>query len=180
MPTENQNIELLLNQCKLQNQKAQFAVYNLYSKAMYNVAYRILGNQMEAEDVMQDSFLKAFTKIETYNSDATFGAWLKRIVINKSINELKKSKAYQTEAISENFEKVDENNDEILFTNQKAEHVLKTIQSLKTNYKVILTLFFIEGFDLEEITEILKISYENCRTTMSRAKESLRKKLVAQ
>ena len=177
MTTEIQNIELLLAQCKLQNQKAQFAVYNLYSKAMYNVAFRILGNQMEAEDVMQDSFLKAFTKIETYNETSTFGAWLKKIVINKSINELKKSKAYQTETISDNFEKVDDAENEISFTNQKAENVLKTIQNLKPNYKVILTLFFIEGYDLEEITEILKISYENCRTTMSRAKESLRKKL---
>lgn len=177
MLNENQNIELLHAQCKLQNQKAQFAVYNLYSKAMYNVAFRILGNQNDAENVMQDSFLKAFTKIETYNATATFGAWLKKIVVNKSINELKKSKAYQTETLSENFEKVDAVEADLSFTNQKAEHVLQAIQSLKPNYKVILTLFFIEGFDLEEITEILKISYENCRTTMSRAKESLRKKL---
>lgn len=177
MLAENQNIELLLNQCKLQNQKAQFEVYNLYSKAMYNVAFRILGNQNEAENIMQDSFLKAFTKIETYNSTATFGAWLKKIVINKSINELKKSKAYQTETLANNFEKVEETENDISFTNQKAEHVLKAIQSLKPNYKIILTLFFIEGYDLEEITELLKISYENCRTTMSRAKESLRKKI---
>ena len=99
-----------------------------------------------------------------------------KIVINKSINELKKTKAYQTETISENFEKVDEINDEISFINLKAEYVLNTLQSLKPNYKVILTLFYIEGFDLEEITEILKISYKNCRTTMSRAKDSLRKR----
>lgn len=177
MPPENQNIDLLLLQCKLQNQKAQTAVYKLYSGAMYNVAFRILGNQNEAENVMQDGFLKAFAKLETFNNDGTFGAWLKRIVINKSINELKKSKAYKTEALSENFEKIEDQDPEISFTNQKAEHVLKTIQSLKPNYKIILTLFFIEGYDLEEITELLKISYENCRTTMSRAKESLRKKL---
>ena len=177
MLTNNQNIDLLLSQCKLQNQKAQTAVYRLYSKAMYNVAFRILGNQNDAENVMQDSFLKAFTKIESLNNKATFGAWLKKIVINKSINELKKSKAYRTEILSDNYEKTEETEPEISFTNQKAEHVLKTIQSLKPNYKIILTLFFIEGYDLEEITDLLKISYENCRTTMSRAKESLRKKL---
>ncbi len=177
MLAQNQNIELLLAQCKLQNQKAQFAVYNLYSAAMYNVAFRILGNQNEAENIMQDSFLKAFTKIETYKHEATFGAWLKKIVINKSINELKKTKAYITETITENFENIPARDDDTFFTNQKVAHVLKTIQSLKPNYRVILTLFFIEGYDLEEITIILKISYPNCRTTMSRAKESLRQKL---
>ena len=177
MLAENQNIELLLIQCKLQNQKAQFAVYNLYSKAMYNVAFRILGNQNEAENIMQDSFLKAFTKIDSYNSTSTFGAWLKKIVINKSINELKKSKAYSTEPLADHFEKVEEAESDLSFTNQKAEHVLKTIQSLKPNYKIILTLFFIEGYDQEEISEILNISYANCRTTLSRAKDSLRKKL---
>jgi RNA polymerase sigma factor (sigma-70 family) len=174
---ENQNINLLLEQCKQQNEKAQFAIYNLYSNAMYNVAYRILGNQVEAEDIMQDSFLKAFTKIETHHASATFGAWLKRIVINKSINELKKSKAFVTELISENFEQIDDSGTEISFVNQKAAAILKTIQSLKPNYKVILTLFFVEGYDLEEISEILKISYGNCRTTMSRAIENLRKKM---
>ena len=179
MLSESQNIELLVAQCKNQNQKAQTAIYKLYSNAMYNVAFRILGNQNEAENIMQDSFLKAFTKIETFNNSATFGAWLKKIVINKSINELKKSKAYQTETLSDNYEKIELTDDELTFTNQKAAHVLKTIQSLKPNYKIILTLFFIEGYDLEEITELLKISYENCRTTMSRAKESLRKKLQA-
>ena len=82
--------------------------------------------------------------------------------------------------LDENTEVIDDSNDNgISYSELKAESVLKTIQNLKPNYKIILTLFFIEGYDLEEITQILNISYENCRTMMSRAKESLRTKLNA-
>ena len=115
--------------------------------------------------------------MDSYSGTVTFGAWLKKIVVNRSINELKKNSNYQTEILDENFELVDPNEEEPLAENSlKAEQVLKIMQGLKPNYKVILTLFFIEGYDLEEISGILKISNENCRTTMSRAKESLRKK----
>ena len=144
---------------------------------MFNVAFRIVNDKALAEEVMQDGFLSAFTKLDSYSGNVTFGAWLKKIVVNRSINELKKNSNYQTENLNENFEMVDPNDEESLAVNSlKAEQVLKIMQGLKPNYKVILTLFFIEGYDLEEISGILNISNENCRTTMSRAKESLRKK----
>ena len=144
---------------------------------MFNVAFRIVNDKTLAEEIMQDGFLSAFTKLDSYSGSVTFGAWLKKIVVNRSINELKKNSNYQTEILDENFELVDPNAEESLSVNSlKAEQVLKIMQSLKPNYKVILTLFFIEGYDLEEISGILNISNENCRTTMSRAKESLRKK----
>lgn len=144
---------------------------------MFNVAFRIVNDKALAEEIMQDGFLSAFTKLDSYSGNVTFGAWLKKIVVNRSINELKKNSNYQTESLNENFELVDPNEEESLSVNSlKAEQVLKIMQDLKPNYKVILTLFFIEGYDLEEISGILNISNENCRTTMSRAKESLRKK----
>lgn len=144
---------------------------------MFNVAFRIVNDKALAEEIMQDGFLSAFTKLDSYSGNVTFGAWLKKIVVNRSINELKKNSNYQTESLNENFELVDPNEEESLSVKSlKAEQVLKIMQGLKPNYKVILTLFFIEGYDLEEISGILNISNENCRTTMSRAKESLRKK----
>lgn len=150
----------------------------MYYKAMYNVSFRIVSDSVLAEDIMQESFLKAFTKLTSYDGTVTFGAWLKRIVINTSINELKKTSKYQIEPLSDSLELVDYKEDENTnYTDLKANQVIKTIQSLKSNYKIILTLFFIEGYDLEEITSILNISNENCRTMMSRAKENLRKKL---
>ena len=145
---------------------------------MFNVAFRIVNDKTLAEEIMQDGFLSAFTKLDSYSGNVTFGAWLKKIVVNRSINELKKNSNYQTENLNENFEMVDPNDEESLAVNSlKAEQVLKIMQELKPNYKIILTLFFIEGYDLEEISGILNISNENCRTTMSRAKESLRKKV---
>lgn len=177
MKNQNSEIAFLLQQCKEHNQKAQLAIYNQYYSAMFNVAFRIVNDKTLAEEIMQDGFLSAFTKLDSYSGNVTFGAWLKKIVVNRSINELKKNSNYQTECLSENFEVVDPNEEESLSVNSlKAEQVLKIMQGLKPNYKVILTLFFIEGYDLEEISGILNISNENCRTTMSRAKESLRKK----
>jgi RNA polymerase sigma-70 factor (ECF subfamily) len=170
---------MLLEQCRQHNEKAQMRIYNLYYKAMFNIAYRIIGNQEEAEDAMQESFLKAFSKIESYKGDVTFGAWLKKIVINQSITEIRKNKKYAIETMPDHFETEEEYEpDDMAFHQMKAEQVLKTLEVLKPNYKLIITLFFIEGYDLEEITSILNISYENCRTMMSRAKQSLRKKLM--
>ena len=171
------HIDDLLALCKQKNQKAEFEIYHRYSKAMYNVAYRIVKDEHFAEDVMQESFLKAFTKLDSFSGNVTFGSWLKKIVVNTSINELKKSNKYQFESLDENIEVMDFKEESENYSELKAESILKTIQSLKSNYKIILTLFFIEGYDLEEITRILNISNENCRTMMSRAKESLRKKL---
>lgn len=145
---------------------------------MYNVAFRIVSDAMLAEDIMQESFLKAFAKLDSYSGMVTFGAWMKKIVVNTSINELKKSNKYQFESINDTEDILDAISDNLDSYDQlKAENILKTIQNLKPNYKIILTLFFIEGYDLEEIEGILNISNQNCRTMMSRAKDSLRKKL---
>ena len=178
MKNQNLDIAILLERCKENNEKAQLTLYNQYYKAMFNVSYRILGDSYLAEDVMQESFLKAFTKLDSYSGNVTFGSWLKKIVVNTSINELKKSNKHQFESLEETIQVIDFKDEESEdYSILKAESILKTIQSLKSNYKIILTLFFIEGYDLEEITSILNISNENCRTMMSRAKESLRKKL---
>lgn len=177
MKNQNLDITILLERCKENNEKAQLTLYNQYYKAMFNVSYRIVGDSYLAEDVMQESFLKAFTKLDSFSGNVTFGAWLKKIVVNTSINELKKYNKYQFESVEDTSEIYDFKEESENYSQLKAENVLKTIQSLKSNYKIILTLFFIEGYDLEEITGILNISNENCRTMMSRAKESLRKKL---
>lgn len=179
MKNQNPDIAILLERCAANNEKAQLTLYNMYYKAMYNVSFRIVGDTNLAEDIMQESFLKAFTKLDSYSRTVTFGAWLKKIVINSSINEFKKNNKYQIEFLSDTIEIADLNDeDDINYNQLKATNVLKALQDLKPNYRIILTLFFIEGYDLEEITTILKISNENCRTMMSRAKESLRKKLT--
>lgn len=149
---------------------------------MYNVAFRIVKNEHFAEDVMQESFLKAFTKIDSYKKEVTFGAWLKRIVINNSIDFCKKNNKLKFDDFEKNLYKVEDSETDdaydVNFDDIKVKEILQAIQSLKTSYSTMLTLFYIEGYDQEEISEILKISYANCRTTLSRAKESLRHKII--
>ena len=180
MTLTNQNIEQLIALCKSNNQLAQLEIYNRYYKAMFNVAYRIVKDRFEAEDIMQDSFLSAFTKLDTIKDIMTFGAWLKRIVINNSIYHFNKNNKYQDVPLDDVMYKMEDNqgvSDDYEFTNIKAHQVLETMKSLKDSYRISLNLHLIEGYDYEEMSEIMNMSYANCRTTVSRAKESLRQKL---
>lgn len=182
MSLANQNIENLIALCKQKNQLAQFEIYNRYNKAMYNVACRIVKDQHFAQDVMQEGFLKAFTKINDYKQEVLFGAWLKRIIVNYSIDFYKKNNRIAYNDFDKTFYKVEnleeETIDDLDFKNLKVAQILDAMNSLKDNYRMVLTLFFIEGYDQEEISEILNISYPNCRTMISRAKESLKSKLI--
>jgi RNA polymerase sigma-70 factor (ECF subfamily) len=167
--------------CKQKNQKAQGEIYNRYAKAMYNVSFRIVKDDHFAEDVMQEGFLRAFIKINDFKQEVSFGAWLKRIIVNCSIDFYKKNNQFKSEDFETTLYKIEESTTDITecnsFNELKVKQILETINALKYNYRMVLTLFYIEGYDSEEISEILKISYSNCRTTLSRAKESLRKKL---
>ena len=150
---------------------------------MFNTSIRIVKNSFEAEDIMQDSFLMAFNKLENLKEAKTFGPWLKRIVVNNSIYHYKKNIKKNEVPINDMLYKIEENNEGIdsnyELTSLKAQQVLKTLKTLKDNYRIILTLNLIEGYDHEEISTIMNISNINCRTTISRAKECLRKKLQA-
>ncbi|QDO94803.1 RNA polymerase sigma factor [Formosa sediminum] len=176
----NTHIDTLITLCKTGDQSAQLEVYNRYYKAMYNTSFRIVKNSFEAEDIMQDSFLTAFTKLESLNDIKTFGAWLKRIVINNSIHHFNKNNKYEDVPFDTVMYKVEDTYvDPIQDQDAKAQAnlILKTMNSLKDNYRIALTLHLIEGYDYEEISGIMNVSYANCRTTISRAKESLRQKL---
>ena len=175
------NIEKLIELCKAGNQKAQLEVYNRYFKAMYNTSLRIVNDSFEAEDIMQDSFLTAFTKLDKLKDISTFGAWLKRIVINNSIYHYKKNGKYDNVPLDNVLYKVEDksyNKEEDDYSKLKAKEVLSAMNLLKDNYRIALNLHLVEGYDYEEISEIMNITNSNCRTTISRAKESLRKNLM--
>lgn len=179
MQSNNQHITQLLQRCKNGEQSAQFEIYKLYYKAMYNTSLRILNDSFEAEDVMQESFLVAFTKLSTFKGEVSFGAWLKRIVINKSITQLRKNKKFDHVPLEVVTEKGDYNgNGSEEYSTLSMKVILGAINQLKDNYKVALTLNLIEGYDYEEISDIMQISYQNSRTIISRAKNKLRQLLV--
>ncbi len=178
MHNKNQHINQLLQHCKNGKQSAQFEIYKLYYKAMYNTSLRILKDSFEAEDVMQESFLVAFTKLGTFKGEVTFGSWLKRIVINKSITQLRKNNKYEEVSLDKVSEQSESTVDTTEYTMLKAKDISETINQLKDNYRLALTLHLIEGYDYEEIAEIMHITYQNSRTTISRAKNKLRQLLV--
>jgi len=175
-----QPIETVLSLCSKGNQLAQLEVYNRYQKAMYNISLRIVKDTAEAEDVMQESFMTAFSKLDSFKGTSTFGAWLKRIVVNNSITQYKKSKRYVPLPEHGLEDEIDETEglDTEAYQSLQTTTLLTSMEALNESYRQILTLHYIEGYDYEEICDILQIGYGNCRTLISRAKESLRKKLA--
>ncbi|TYB79959.1 RNA polymerase sigma factor [Bizionia myxarmorum] len=156
-------------------------IYNRYYKAMYNTAFRIVKNSFEAEDIMQEAFLSAFTMLDTLLESTTFGAWLKRIVVNKSIYNYTKNGKYQHVPVDAVLYKLEDESTSLssdeTANSPKVKVILNAINGLKDTYRIALTLHLIEGFDYEEIGQITNVSYANCRTTVSRAKEKLRQAL---
>jgi len=140
---------------------------------MYNTALRIVGTQEEAEDVLQESFLAAFRMLPSYREDASFGAWLKRIVVNKSINKLKKQVNMQSvdseTEMAERYEWPDEGNSGI-----DVALVKEGIASLPSGFRTVLTLYLLEGYDHVEISEIMGISVSTSKSQYNRAKKKLR------
>jgi len=138
---------------------------------MYSVCMRMINNETDAEDVMQEAFLNAFKKIDTYKGEVSFGAWLKKIVINRSLDYLKKRKV-KFEEINEKTQKFIDHQMETKEVNMKV--IKDAIQKLPDGYRVVLSLYLIEGYDHEEISEILNISNSNSRTQFLRAKNKLK------
>jgi RNA polymerase sigma factor (sigma-70 family) len=161
----------LIDRCRVGDRKAQFELYKLYYKPMYNVCLRLIGNEVDAEDVMQEAFLKAFTKIDTYEGKVSFGAWLKKIVINRSLDELKKRKVKFVEL---NEKIPDEEPTSLNVSEIQMEKLKKSIQQLPDGYRVVLSLYLLEGYDHEEISQILGISNVSSRSQFMRAKQKLR------
>lgn len=141
---------------------------------MYNVCLRMVGSQVDAEDVMQEAFLNAFTKIDTYQGVVSFGAWLKKIVINRSLDYLKKRKV-KFEELNEKIP--DEEPVTIDISEIQMEKLKNAIQKLPDGYRVVLSLYLLEGYDHEEIAQILGISNVSSRSQFMRAKLKLREML---
>ena len=166
----------LVEECRQGSRKAQFEIYKLYANAMYNVALRIVNDDAEAEDVLQEAFLDAFNRIKDFRQETTFGLWLKQIVINRSINYLRKRKA---EFVSiEEVDVADTPNYDESETHLKVEAIKAAMAELPDGYRVVLTLYLFEGYDHEEIAHILKITENTSRTQYMRAKRKLNSLLV--
>lgn len=166
----------LVEKCRQNDRKAQMQLYHKYCEGMYCVAMRFLKNADDAEDVLQESFIRAFQKLHQFKGEVTFGAWLKRIVVNKSIDFLK-SKHQKTVELDEGYMHIPDDDDWKVDVGIRVEEVKLQIEKLPEKYRYVVQLFLVEGYDHNEISEILGISETASRTRLLRGKGYLKESL---
>ncbi|MVM39801.1 sigma-70 family RNA polymerase sigma factor [Spirosoma sp. HMF3257] len=169
----------LVKRCQQGERRAQYELYQHYVKAMYNVCLRILNHEAEAEDVLQEAFMDAFSHINSFRGQSTFGAWLKQIVVNRAINHLRSRRLELVDLESNRFgeddgpdladsEPYDEEGIQL-----EVDRVRRAMQLLPEGYRVVLSLYLFEGYDHEEIGNVLNISETTSRTQYLRGKKRL-------
>lgn len=167
----------ILKKCMRGNRKAQMKLYDLYADAMYIITCRYISNREDAKDVMQEAFLKAFTRLSQYKGEVAFGAWLKRIMINQCIDTLKKRSLVYEEMNDQTLTIIDDNESWDIDTTVSKQEIIQAIENLPNKYKYVLQLYLIEGYDHQEISEILEIPIRTSRTQLMRGKTKLKNKL---
>jgi RNA polymerase sigma-70 factor (ECF subfamily) len=148
--------------------KARYQLYQLYSKAMFNVCYRMMNNREDAEDMLQEAFIQAFQKLDTFRNESGFGSWLKTITIRTCINALNKRRLdlnYFDEM--HRFESAEEEPEEALYT---TENILEAMNQLPEGGRIVFSLYLLEGYDHSEISQILNITESTSKTQYMRAK----------
>ncbi|RJE75423.1 RNA polymerase sigma factor [Reichenbachiella sp. MSK19-1] len=164
----------LVEAVRRQDRTAQFELYQLYAKAMLNTSYRIVYDQMEAEDVVQEAFVKAFGSIDQFRGDASFGSWLKRIVVNGALNVLKRRKELM-DINDQNEEEWIE--DPVSYDTLEVNQVKAAVAELPDGFRIVFTLYMFEGYDHKEVASILNITESTSKSQLNRAKVKLRELL---
>ncbi len=162
----------LVDRCIDGDRNAQFDIYRLYSTAMYNTCLRITSHSSDAEDVMQEAFFKAFDKIKTYENKVSFGAWLKRIMVNTAIDFMRKSKPILI-PIEEVREVCVETESEDSVMPEDVQQLKNAMIKLPRGYRLVIDLFYFEDYSHDEIAEFLGISASTSRSQLARAKKRL-------
>jgi len=173
---------MLIDRACKGDQQSMFRLYKMYVRAMYNISIRIVSNQLDAEDVVQESFASVFCNMKTYRREVSFGAWLKRIVINKSINHVKKQKIWfaDMEYLSETevaFDEDDFSNDN-LFAEISPEMIHEAIKTLPAKAKAVFNLYLLEDYPHKDIAGMLDISESTSKSQYQRARKLLQEKLL--
>jgi len=164
----------LIQQCQAGDRVAQNELYKRYAGAMYNICRRMMNDEEEARDLMQDAFVEAFMKIHTLKELNTFSAWIKRITVNKCINAIKKKRIF---AISID-EKIDPPADEESLDREiighEAQLIMKSLEQISDGCRTVFNLYLFEGYDHKEISQIMGISESASKSQYSKAKQKIR------
>ena len=170
----------LIEKCRSNDQLAQMEIYDAYCQAMFNVAYNFVREDDVAQDVMQEAFIKAFRKIDSFTGESTFGAWLKRIVINQSLDHLKKKKLETVELNEQVYQLGSDENWEIEDNGISLQAIYQCIEQLPMKCKNVVKLYMLEGYDHQEVAQILEISEVASRSQLSRGKTKLKELIINQ
>lgn len=168
--------EYLVERCLAKDRQAQRELYRLYADAMFTVCVRMLKDRSAAQDAMQEAFVDAFTKLHTYRKEASFGSWLKRIVINRCLSELQRNKRMPfTDTEDEQLAQLPDDS----ATHEKdwtyeAAVIKEAIKELPDGARTVLNLYLFEGYSHEEIADILSVTISTSKAQYSKAKKRLR------
>jgi RNA polymerase sigma-70 factor, ECF subfamily len=179
--------EKLIKKVKLGDREAFADLVELYKDKVYHVSYRMVGNAMEAEDIAQETFLRVYSNIGSYDPSYKFSTWIYRIATNLSIDLLRKRK--QTLSLDKQVEgsdgldwhdrlaDPDKGPEEALLTGELQAEVQNAMETLSPKYKSIMILRYLEDLSLTEISEIVKLPITTIKTRIHRGREALKKKL---
>ena len=174
--------QMLVERARKGDQQSMYRLYKMYVHAMYNVSIRIVTNQLDVEDILQESFANAFSNLGTYKGEASFGAWLKRIVINKSINHVKKQKIWfaDMEHLPETEDITDEGDfsGDNIFSGISPEMIHEAIKTLPEKAKAVFNLYLLEDYQHKDIAAMLDISESTSKSQYQRARKLLQEKLL--
>jgi RNA polymerase sigma-70 factor (ECF subfamily) len=162
----------LIKQCQKKSQKAFDELFRTYSSLMYGICLRYTKDQHEAQDLLQECFIRILNKIDGYKFEGSFEGWIKRLTVNHAINFLKTKRHFMSEDISE-YEIENENYNTDVISEMNAQDIIKMINKLPVGYRTIFNLHVVEGYKHTEIAEILEISDITCRTQFKKAREAL-------
>lgn len=170
----------LINRCKENDRQSQHKIYKLYAKSMFNVCYRIVNQHDEAQDVLQESFIKMFNQIDSYREESSFGAWFKRIVVNSSLNHIKKR---NKEELQYELLKADTDDSYYEMENEGVPEtsiveIQNAMELLPEGYRLVFTLYLFEDYSHREIAEELGITESTSKSQLNRAKKKMKEILI--
>lgn len=169
--------EEIIEGCKKGSKKAQKLLYDLYSRKYYGICLRYFKNSNEAEDALQEGFIRIFNSIDKFRFEGSFEGWMRRIIVNTTLNFYKANLKHYYNSDFEELEEIieDENTN---YDKLTVDLMLKTIRELPDGYRLVFNLFEIEGYSHKEIAEMLGISINTSKSQLMKAKKLLQKKLT--
>ncbi|MCB2220467.1 MAG: RNA polymerase sigma factor [Bacteroidetes bacterium] len=166
----------LIRKCIEQDAKAQELFYRRFAPRMYGVCLRFSKNQMEADDIMQEGFIKVFLNLKSFRNEGSLEGWIRRTIVNTAINLYKKNVKYQKDIEIDQAEAV-QNSETGAYDNLVVEELLKLISELPLGYRMVFNLNIIEGYTHKEISQLLEISENTSKSQLSRARQTLQRKI---